>query len=64
MEYFPLGDLGQHIKDWPLAKRAAKDITTQILEALVIMHENHYTHRDIKPSVGTASPIRHACEFA
>jgi serine/threonine protein kinase len=57
MEYFPLGDLNQHIKQNPLAENDTWDITAQLLDALVIMHAQHFTHRDIKPAVSAMSPM-------
>lgn len=57
MEYFPLGDLNKHVKQNPLAESDAWDITAQLLDALVIMHDQHFTHRDIKPAVSVKLPI-------
>ena len=69
MEYIPLGDLennlqeleksrnpGGHI-DWHnggvLSEDEVKDITTQILEGVKIMHLEGFAHRDLKPQVGS-----------
>lgn len=52
MEYIEHGDLGQYIKeDWTKAKTEVKEITSQILEGLVILHEREICHRDLKPQV-------------
>lgn len=50
MEYFPHGDLHGYITN-ELTEEDAKLITRQLLEGLSIMHENHFTHRDLKPQV-------------
>ena len=58
MEYFPLGDLQQHMsEDRPLAESDAQHVSYQILGGLDYMHSEHFAHRDIKPSVspGTLS---------
>jgi serine/threonine protein kinase len=49
MEYFELGDLGQHITA-PITEGEVRDITTDILNGLCIMHSEDFTHRDLKPS--------------
>ncbi|KAH0562358.1 hypothetical protein GP486_002949 [Trichoglossum hirsutum] len=49
MEYFELGDLEQHIKE-PLTEDEVKDITTDVLNGLRIMHSESFAHRDLKPS--------------
>jgi serine/threonine protein kinase len=50
MEYFESGDLRQHIGD-PLSEKSAAQITSQLVEGLFYMHENGFTHRDLKPAV-------------
>jgi serine/threonine protein kinase len=50
MEYFPCGTLDKHI-DNKLKERDARVISSQILEGLNIMHEEGFTHRDLKPQV-------------
>lgn len=50
MEYIQNGDLGQFIADrGPLARAGARDIASQILEGLVVLHEREISHRDLKP---------------
>lgn len=48
MEYFPLGDLGRYM-DRQLSKFQIKVIIRQLLKGLWIMHQNEFTHRDLKP---------------
>ena len=50
MEYFQHGDLYDCLTS-PLPEDEAKIITHQLLEGLVVMHENDFTHRDLKPQV-------------
>ena len=56
MEYLPLGDLHKYLKDLqgPLPETEAKQIVFQLLEALKFMHDNNFTHRDLKPAVCSA----------
>lgn len=52
MEYIEHGDLAQYIdKHGKLEQTVVKDITRQILNALVVMHERGICHRDLKPQV-------------
>ncbi|KAH7141534.1 kinase-like domain-containing protein [Dactylonectria estremocensis] len=48
MEYLPLGDLEEHIKD-SLPDAQARRIMLQILQGLVFMHQSKFAHRDLKP---------------
>ncbi|KAI9782137.1 MAG: hypothetical protein M1839_005484 [Geoglossum umbratile] len=48
MEYFELGDLEQHIGE-SLVEDDMKDITTDVLNSLRIIHSENFTHRDLKP---------------
>jgi calcium/calmodulin-dependent protein kinase I len=50
MEYLKLGDLQQYLNT-PLYEIEACEITKQLLEGLVFMHDNKFAHRDLKPSV-------------
>jgi hypothetical protein len=50
MDYHEMGDLQQFMKR-PLPEREVKDIISQILEGLALMHDNGFTHRDLKPAV-------------
>lgn len=52
MEYFEFGDLGQCVTA-PLPEVESQRILFQVAEALEFMHEKHFTHRDLKPSVRT-----------
>jgi serine/threonine protein kinase len=49
MEYFELGDLEKHITE-SVTEDDAKDITTDVLNGLRIMHNENFAHRDLKPS--------------
>jgi serine/threonine protein kinase len=53
MEYFPYGDLNAFIEKG-IPENEVKLITIQLLEGLAIMHENLFTHRDLKPAVREA----------
>ena len=48
MEYFPLGDLERYM-DRQLSKFQIKVIIRQLLKGLCIMHQDEFTHRDLKP---------------
>ena len=48
MEYFPLGDLERYM-DRQLSEIQIKVIIRQLLKGLCIMHQNGFTHRDLKP---------------
>ncbi len=50
MEYFPLGDLGAYLDTHgPIPEGEARQIISQVLQGLAIMHREKYAHRDIKP---------------
>jgi serine/threonine protein kinase len=52
MEYFPEGDLHTYLRDHPpLSEDEAKEVITQVLRGLSIMHKRNIAHRDIKPPV-------------
>lgn len=54
MEYVPHGDLGQYIEDHGASAKAHSEvgeITSQILEGLVVLHDRDICHRDLKPQV-------------
>jgi hypothetical protein len=50
MEHFPLGTLENFISE-ELKEEDARVISAQLLEGLKIMHEEGFTHRDLKPQV-------------
>lgn len=52
MEYIWCGDLSKYIKEHKNEARAgAKDIASQVLEGLAVMHARGICHRDLKPQV-------------
>jgi serine/threonine protein kinase len=52
MEYLEIGDLFTYLYDKPsLPEDEAKEIAYQILDGLNMMHENGFSHRDLKPEV-------------
>lgn len=55
MEYIEHGHLGKYIAEYQ--KVDAKEITSQILEGLVVLHEREICHRDLKPQVSPT--LRH-----
>ncbi|KAK2756397.1 hypothetical protein FQN54_005289 [Arachnomyces sp. PD_36] len=51
MEYLDLGDLYTYLhRKPPLPEDEAKQVTSQILDGLCLMHDNQFAHRDLKPS--------------
>jgi calcium/calmodulin-dependent protein kinase I len=50
MEYFPHGTLDLFITD-ALEEADIQIISKQLIEGLAIMHEEGFTHRDLKPQV-------------
>ena len=53
MEYFPLQDLGKHLKEGTPDEEGAKKITSDVLLGLKFMHSEGIIHRDLKPEVRT-----------
>lgn len=52
MDYYPLGDLGTCLPEpQTLPESEAKEVASDINKALSMMHNYHFTHRDLKPSV-------------
>ncbi|TQN72763.1 Serine/threonine-protein kinase RAD53 [Colletotrichum shisoi] len=50
MEFVGGGDLGKLINSrGPLQEVSVKQMAAQLLSALAYLHENHITHRDVKP---------------
>lgn len=56
MEYLPLGDLSKYIPTSDISEQNAKHIASDILEALQFIHDEGFTHRDIKPQVSNLNP--------
>jgi serine/threonine protein kinase len=53
MEYLPLGDLEDNVPPKPgvLKEAEIRDIVSQVLQGLRIMHLENFVHRDLKPKV-------------
>ncbi|KAH7109723.1 kinase-like domain-containing protein [Dactylonectria estremocensis] len=50
MEYFPAGDLQTYLAEHqPLPEDDSRQITSQVLRGLAVMHGEGFAHRDIKP---------------
>ncbi|KAH7140920.1 kinase-like domain-containing protein [Dactylonectria macrodidyma] len=50
MEFFPAGDLQTYVAEHALLREDdCREITSQILRALIVMHGEGFAHRDIKP---------------
>lgn len=56
MEFFEYGDLQSHLSQKPgtLPEPQVRQITYQLLEGLQFMHDNGFTHRDLKPAVSSS----------
>jgi serine/threonine protein kinase len=50
MEYFGHGDLAQHVSVIS-TEDEVRNITTDLLDGLRIMHAEGFAHRDLKPQV-------------
>jgi serine/threonine protein kinase len=50
MEYLAQGDLSTHLRN-PFPESESQGIILQLIEGLNFMHENGFSHRDLKPSV-------------
>ncbi|VUC31865.1 unnamed protein product, partial [Clonostachys rosea] len=54
MEYFEIGDLQKFLdnkcKNHRVPEYQAHEIASQVLDALARMHEENFTHRDVKPA--------------
>lgn len=55
MEYVEYGDLEKHLEN-PIPEDEARLITRQLAEGLYHLHENGFTHRDLKPRVRALNP--------
>ena len=50
MEYISYGNLRNYL-EVERSESEARDITGQLLEGLVVMHQEGFAHRDLKPEV-------------
>lgn len=57
MEFIEHGHLGTYIAEYK-TKVNTKEITSPILEGLVVLHEREICHRDLKPQVKLRRAIR------
>jgi tRNA A-37 threonylcarbamoyl transferase component Bud32 len=57
MEYFPHGDLEDYITRG-ITEDNAKMICAQLVDGLSLMHSIGFTHRDLKPQVGSSLVCR------
>lgn len=57
MEYLSNGDLRKYLGS-PLAEHEGQSIISQVLEGLDYMHQNGFTHRDLKPAVSLAKLLK------
>lgn len=55
MEYLPLGDLDACLEK-VADENDARGITSHLLEGLVVLHREGFTHRDLKPKVEWNDP--------
>lgn len=56
MEYLGLGDLGTYMEEQPpIAEEECRAIILQISQGANYLHDNGVAHRDMKPSVSSAS---------
>jgi calcium/calmodulin-dependent protein kinase I len=54
MEYCEQGDLQNYLAFAPpLPEQQSQEVAFQILEGLNFMHENGFSHRDLKPGVSS-----------
>ena len=59
MEYLPEGDLHTYLRDRSaLAEEDARQVISQVLQGLAIMHKVGIAHRDVKPQVGYHKSFR------
>ena len=55
MEYIALGDLRDYL-EVERPEGEAKAITRQLLEGLLVIHQEGFAHRDLKPEVSPPPP--------
>jgi serine/threonine protein kinase len=55
MEYLQLGDLHSYLQNNPkLPDIEVREVIFQVLDGLNLMHNNEFTHRDLKLNVSSA----------
>ena len=60
MEYISHGDLRNYLEK-ERTEHEAKVVTRQMLEGLVVIHQEGFAHRDLKPEVN-GPPFSSRCE--
>ena len=63
MEYISLGNLRNYLED-ERSESEAKVVTQQLLEGLVVIHEEGFAHRDLKPEVRSSSRCKQSTDRA
>ena len=60
MEYIPIGDMSKtFVNDYRWSESDTKVVIKQLLQGLVVMHQEGITHRDLKPEVRALPHPRH-----
>ena len=57
MEYISMGNLRNYLED-ERSESEAKVVTQQLLKGLVVIHQERFAHRDLKPEVRSPSSRR------
>ena len=58
MEYISHGHLRHYMEEVERSEGEAKAVTRQLLEGLLVIHQEGFAHRDLKPEVRPPSPSR------
>lgn len=65
MEYYPAGNLHTCVEDRRgLPEDECRQITSQVLSGIALMHEEGFAHRDLKPQVSTPSHKTYSLSIA
>lgn len=57
MEYLELGEMPKYLqkKSNSISEKNVNEVVLQVLECLGMMHEEGFSHRDLKPAASTTS---------